>query len=137
MTKRGSSRRRLARPPVTLAVTIVAVAASVAACGSSGPAVPATSGVASVTCASYPLTGNGTFRDEIAIKVQVNNAAQRPARYHIAVELTATHPRRGDSPRTVVTIHGSVASRSSALLGRKVLAAGPVARCRVTQAVRS
>lgn len=90
-----------------------------------------------MTCASYPLTGNGTFHDEIAIRVLVNNADKRPARYRIAVELTARHPRPGDAPTTLVTIHGSVASRSSVQLGRKVLAAGPVARCRVRHALRS
>jgi hypothetical protein len=121
--------------PVILLVT-VALAATVAACGHSA-AAPTSSGIAGVTCTSYALHGNGRYHDEVSVSVQASNSTARSARFAVAVQLSVSHPSAADVTATEVTVRGSVASRSSGKLGRKVLTSGPVRQCRVTRVSRS
>jgi hypothetical protein len=131
---RGLAGSRGYRPVVLLAT--VALAGTVTACGHSA-AAPTSSGVAGVSCTNYALHGNGRYHDEVSVSVQANNSTARSARFAVEVQLSVSHPSPADVTATEVTVHGSVASRSSVELGRKVLTSGPVKRCRVTRVSRS
>jgi hypothetical protein len=120
--------------PAVLLVTVV-LAGTVTACGHSA-ATPTSTGVAGVSCTSYALHGNGRYHDEVSVSVQASNATARSARFAVDVQLSVSRPSRADVTATDVTIHGSVASRSSGELGRKVLTSGTVKQCRVTRVSR-
>jgi hypothetical protein len=115
----------------------VVLAGAVSGCGHSGSAAAGKSGVSGVSCTSYALAASGKYRDEVSVKVQVSNTATRAARYAIDVEVESSSPKAASDPSAQVTVSGSVAPRSSAELGHKVLTSGPVKRCRVTQVTRS
>jgi len=123
------------RPAGLLAA--VTLAGAMSACGPSTPAAPASGGVAGVSCTSYALHANGTYHDEVSVRVKVNNSTSRTARYAINVEMSASHPRPGDVTSTEVTIDGSVAAHTSVELGHKVLTSDPVKQCRITKVSRS
>jgi hypothetical protein len=107
----------------------VALAGALSSCGSSNSAQSAPG----LSCINYALHGAGKYHNEVSVRVKVSNSTTHLARYVVEVALTASHDGPGDAPSTHVTIHGSVASHTSAELGRKVLTADAVRRCRVTR----
>lgn len=109
----------------------VSAATSLSACG--GSAVKSSPGV---SCSNYALSGNGQYRNEASVRVQVSNSTTRAARYAVDVAITTSHSGAGGAPSAHVTIEGSVAPHASAELGRKVLTAYPVQRCRLTRITR-
>ncbi len=115
--------------PLLVAVTLASV---LSGCGSTGSVVSGQG----IRCSNYALQDSGRFRNEVSVRVKVSNSTAHPARYAVDVALTWSHGEQGDAAAAHVTIHGSVASHASAELGRKVLTAGPVRRCRVTRISR-
>jgi hypothetical protein len=112
--------------PVCLVVAVT-LAGTLSACGGSS-SVQSSPGV---TCTNYVLHGTGSYHNEVSVRVEVSNSTAHPARYAIDVELTtSSHDGPGGASSSRVTIRGSVPSHASAELGRKVLTAGPVQRCR-------
>jgi hypothetical protein len=84
---------------------------------------------------NYALHGSGRFHNELAVQVKVENSTSRPARYAVDVDLTIS-PGAAAGSHSHVTIYGSVASRASAELARKVLTTDKVQRCRLTKVSR-
>ena len=118
--------------PVSLLVAVT-LAGALSACGGSS-SVRSSPGV---TCTNYALYGAGSYHNEVSVRVEVSNSTAHPARYAIAVELTtSSHGGSGGASSARVTIRGSVPSHASAELGRKVLTAGPVQRCRAARITR-
>jgi hypothetical protein len=104
---------------------------AVSACGSSDAAQSAPG----LSCVNYALQGSGKFHNELAVQVKIHNSTSRAALYVVDVDLTTSHdPAAGGDSH--VKIHGSVASRTSAELARKVLTTDKVQRCRVTKVTR-
>lgn len=110
----------------------VALAGALSACGSSHSAQSGPG----LSCSNYPLHGTGAYHNEASIRVEVSNSTAHPARYAIDVDLTASHDGPGDASSTHVTIYGSVAPHASGELGRKVLTADPIRRCRIIRMTR-
>jgi hypothetical protein len=106
----------------------VAAACTLSACGSSGPA----SASPGLTCSNYALHGTGNYRNEESVRVEVSNSTAHAAMYAIDVALTGSRDGAAKGSSTLVTVSGAVAPHASGLLGRKVLTAGPIQRCRVT-----
>ena len=111
------------------ALLAVAAASLLSACGSSGPA----SASQGLSCTNYALHGTGQYHNEESVRVEVSNSTGHAAMYAVDVTLTGSRDGNASASSTVVTISGAVASHASGLLGRKVLTAGPIQRCRVTR----
>ena len=104
---------------------------AVSACGNSNAAQSAPG----LSCVNYALTGSGKFHNELAVHVKIHNSTSRAALYVVDVDLTTSQdPATGGHSH--VEIHGSVASRTSAELARKVLTTDKVQQCRVTKVTR-
>jgi hypothetical protein len=105
---------------------------TVSACGGNSNAAQSAPGL---SCVNYALHGSGKFHNELSVRVKIHNSASQSARYAVAVDLTTSQGATagGDSH---VMIYGSVASRASAELARKVLTTDTVQRCRLTKVSR-
>jgi hypothetical protein len=105
---------------------------AVSACGGNSDAAQSAPGL---SCVNYALHGSGKFHNELAVQVKIHNSASQAALYVVDVDLTTSHdPAAGGDSH--VKIHGSVASRTSAELARKVLTTDKVQRCRVIKVTR-
>jgi uncharacterized protein (DUF58 family) len=113
-------------------LVMVSLAGALGACGSSNAARSAPG----LRCTNYALQGTGAYHNEVSVQVDVSNSTTHPARYAVRVDLTTSGDRPGSVPSVHVTINGSVASRASAVLARKVLTADRVQGCRVTRIIR-
>jgi hypothetical protein len=105
---------------------------TVSACGGNSNAVQSAPGL---SCVNYALRGSGKFHNELSVRVKIRNSAFRPARYAVDVDLTTSHDAVAGG-HSHVMIYGSVASRTSAELARKVLTTDKVQRCQLTQVRR-
>jgi hypothetical protein len=106
---------------------------AVSACGGDPNAAQSAPGL---SCVNYALHGSGKFHNELSVHVKIHNSASRPVRYVVDVALTSGGAATSGARSAHVTIHGSVASRASADLARKVLTTDKVQRCRVAKVTR-
>ena len=116
---------------VSLLVT-VGLAGALSACGGSDAAKSAPG----LSCINYALHGTSAYRNEVSVRVAVSNSTTHLAHYAVRVDLTTSRDQRGSARSVHVTINGSVASRASAVLARKVLTADRVQGCRVARIIR-
>ena len=106
------------------------LAGTLSACGGGSDAAQSAPGL---SCVNYALQGSGVYHNEVSVRVDVRNATTHRARFVVRVDLTSS----GGQPASGhVTINGSVASRASAVLARKVLTADRVQSCRVSRIIR-
>lgn len=110
----------------------LAVAAVLSGCSSSNVAQSAPG----LRCTNYALQGTGQYHNEVSVKVTVTNSTTQAARYLVRVDLNPSSDASASASSANVTITGSVASRRSAVLARRVLTADPVQACRVAKIVR-
>jgi hypothetical protein len=109
------------------------MACMLSGCGGGTDAAQSAPGL---SCVNYALHGSGMYHNEVSIRVNVSNATTHRARYVVRVDLTSSGVQPASGPSGHITINGSVASRASAVLARKVLTADRVQSCRVTRIIR-
>ena len=109
------------------------LAGMLSACGGGSDAAQSAPGL---SCVNYALQGSGAYHNEVSVRVNVRNAATYRARFVVGVDLTSSGGQPASGPSGHVTINGSVASRTSAVLARKVLTANRVQSCRVSRIIR-
>jgi hypothetical protein len=114
-------------------LTVGVLAITAAACSSSPSAKSAAN---SVTCTSYPIHGTGAFHDEVQVQVDASNSTASPADYQADVTMTLVGGATAHAPVHVM-VNGLVPAGSSAVLSRKVLAAGGDIDCKVSRLSRS
>jgi hypothetical protein len=105
---------------------------TISACGGNSNAAQSAPGL---SCVNYALHGSGRFHNELAVQVKIQNSTSRPARYTVDVDLTISPGAAADG-HSHVMIYGSVPSRASAELARKVLTTDKVQRCRLAKVSR-
>lgn len=106
----------------------VSMAGALGACGGGSNAAQSAPGL---SCTNYALQSSGTYHNEVSVRVNVTNSTTHRARFAVRVDLTTSGAQPGS-----VTINGSVASRASAVLARKVLTTDRVQGCRVARIIR-
>ena len=111
---------------------VLMVIGALSACGGNSNAAQSAPGL---SCVNYALHGSGKFHNELSVQVKVRNATSRPALYMVDVDLTISQEAAAHA-HSQVRIHGSVASRTSAELARKVLTTDTVQQCRVVKVTR-
>jgi len=114
-------------------LTAGVLAITAAACSGSPSATSAASGV---TCTSYPIHGTGAFHDEVLVQVDASNSTASSADYEADVMMTLAGRATADAPVHVM-VKGLVPAGSSAVLSRKVLAAGRDLDCKISRLSRS
>jgi hypothetical protein len=103
----------------------------VSACGGNSNVAQSAPGL---SCVNYALHGSGKFHNELSVQVKIHNSTTRPARYVVEVDLITGNDTESHSQ---VMILGSVASRTSAELARKVLTTNKVQQCRIAKVSRT
>ena len=111
----------------------VSMAGALGACGGGSNAAQSAPGL---SCTNYALQGSGTYHNEVSVRVNVKNSTTHRARFAVRVDLSTNGDQPGAAPSVHVTINGSVASRASAVLARKVLTKDRVQECRVARIIR-
>lgn len=111
----------------------VSMAGALGACGGGSNAAQSAPGL---SCTNYALQGSGRYHNEVSVRVNVTNSTTHRARFAVRVDLTTSGAPPGSAPSVPVTINGSVASRASAVLARKVLTTDRVQGCRVARIIR-
>jgi hypothetical protein len=114
-------------------LTVGVLAITAAACGNSPSATSAANGV---TCTSYPIHGTGAFHDEVLVQVDASNSTASAADYEADVMMTLVGRATAGAPVHVM-VKGLVPAGSSAVLSRKVLAAGRDLDCKISRLSRS
>ena len=121
------SSRLTAAAGMLAAVVLVTVAT---ACSGS----PGKAAAPSVTCASYPIHGTGSFHDEVQVQVSVSNNSSAPANYLADVALTLAGATGAPMH---VSVSGLVPAGTSGTLSRKVLAASKARSCTISRLTQS